>query len=141
MKVGDLKTYSSSKLDNVKSYGVEQFNRFAELAHLNAVLDVADSVVDKVLPAVETEQQQDETTPVVCILTRGSNILKPYVILSDSGLYWTGCPGRRSAQGSCNTSVYDWRQGQAKGIPDSYVEGRRYPETKPGCSGEAHVHC
>lgn len=61
-----MKSYSTSKLDDVRTYGTNQFNRLAELAHLNAVLNVADSVVDKILPAVETTQVQDETTPSVC---------------------------------------------------------------------------
>lgn len=51
----ELKSYSATKLDDVKNYGTNQFNRIAEVARLNAVLNVADAVVDKFLPAAESE--------------------------------------------------------------------------------------
>lgn len=67
-QVDDWKTYSTDKLDGVKNYSANRFNRFAEVAHLHRVLNMADTVVDKVLPAIENENSESSPPAEVCNL-------------------------------------------------------------------------
>lgn len=58
-----MKTYSSTKFEEARNYGTNQFNRLADIARLNAVIGVADSVVDKFLPEITAEEEGDDDTP------------------------------------------------------------------------------
>lgn len=62
-QVDAVKTYSSTKFEEARNYGTNQFNRLADIARLNAVIGVADSVVDKFLPEVTAEEEGDDDTP------------------------------------------------------------------------------
>jgi len=55
--VDAVKSYSTTKLEEAKNYSTDKFNQLADIARLNAVIGVADIVVDSLLPPVPTQEE------------------------------------------------------------------------------------
>lgn len=54
-----VKSYSTTKLEEAKNYSTDKFNQLADIARLNAVIGVADIVVDSLLPPVPTQEESN----------------------------------------------------------------------------------
>ena len=72
LQVDAVKNYSTSKLEEAKTYGTSKFNQLADIARLNAVIGVADSVVDSLLPPVPTQEESAADTPA-----KAENVSRP----------------------------------------------------------------
>lgn len=57
--VDAVKSYSTTKLEEAKNYSTDKFNQLADIARLNAVIGVADIVVDSLLPPVPTQEESN----------------------------------------------------------------------------------